>query len=285
MPHRLALFGARIQLDRSRQPSRLTALDALVRTLEELSLGLAPTPYGLTWAQRDELLRRLPALQTGCEGPAAALDGSHLYRLQSMSSLRGLHAKVNNGRRDDEEHRIQSARSRNAEASGGWLPLTDVIRGSLRGYRDITWWTNFDLSLLHDIRDGALKLGLPLDWVHARSIILRCRSELASTKRVPTVLDAFDSPVFLATPDDASSAVGTAIDLSDPKALTLGERECVLPPLDAQQVEFKPVFVDDIGVPRKTAGATYSVEHMLLPDSSLWGSLTQLYSRQMLVGS
>jgi len=285
MPHRLALFGARIQLDRNRQPSRQRALDALIQTLEELSLGLPRTPYGLTWAQREELLRRVPALQAGCAGPAAVVEGGHLYRLQSMSSLRGLHAKANSSRRDEEEHRIQSARSRNAVATGGWLPLTDVIRGPLRGYRDITWWTNLDLSLLDDVRDGALKLGLPLDWVHARSVILRCRSELTSTKRVPTVLDAFDSPVFLATRDDASSAVGTAIDLSDPKALTLGERECVLPPLDAQHVEFKPVFVDDIGVPRKPAGSRYSPAHMLLPDSPLWAHLTQLYSTQVLVSS
>lgn len=194
----------------------------------------------------------LPAYVQGSGGlPATLPEDGYLYRLTSLVRLTQDAEWIffRPGFEDVETIRLRPeplADELARRSRGGWLRLRTFATGEMAGPRRFTWWTSAILDP-REIIAGMHRLGVPNNWLVRSSVLLRCPvSAVAAGRaaRVPTVLDAFESPIFHPTADAGNPASGVTIDLTQ-AALRAGEDEYVLEPLAVDEIEIWPLAVTD----------------------------------------
>lgn len=240
-----SLFQARLALDGQRQERHGDALRVLAARLEQLPAPPPPSahPYNLAKQHQEWLVDRDPAFRGPSQGHVVqAPAGDYLFRFQNFKALLYLHERRRVETYDDDEwHRklVQEHRR-----TGNWIGLARVIRGPYRGRRALSWWTSQPLSA-SEIVAAVYRIGMARNWLTPRGLILRCRRKALVDARlsVPTVLDAFDQPIFLATSDGAQPSAGHAIDLTRPDALTIGDDEYVAGEIAVSQIDFIPLEI------------------------------------------
>lgn len=266
----LAIFQARHVLDSRRQPRHGGALDKLLSSLAQLppppDTSAHPyhlLPHHFTWLGANE-----SSFKATANGPPAQPPGAdHLFRLTNITSLlRDNHRWVSN-RKPIEQHRLLIEEYRQTRR---WIPLNRVIHGPLRGSRGVTWWTSYRV-LPDALVACAYKLGIARNWISSWSILLRCPKTAFghAPLRVPTVIDAFNLPIFDASAEADNPGSGRAIDLTQPDALAPGRDEYVASEVDVDQVEMLPLEV-------AAADATAD-PHCLEDTSPLLNSLLAYY--------
>jgi hypothetical protein len=267
----LAIFQARHALDSRRQPRHGDALGRLLASLAQLPPPTPPPahpyrlePHHIVWLSENE--GTFLATARGLSGHPP--DREYLFRLASIKALLRDNPGWVTNRKPIEQHRILVEEFRQ---TGQWIALDRIIRDPLRGFRGVTWWTSHRLSA-DALVAVAYRMGIARNWISRWSVILRCpRTAFAHSValRVPTVIDAFNQPIFDATADEDNPRSGRAIDLTQPEALAAGVDEYVTSEVDVRQVEVLPLKV-------APADAT-ATPHCLEDGSPLLDSLLAYY--------
>jgi hypothetical protein len=266
----VAIFQARHALDARRQPRHGDALRKLLASLSYLpALPTAPAhPYHLMSDHFEWLVTNESAFLATAGGlPGHPPDGEHLYRLTNIKSL----LRDNPGVSDREPIEQHGILIKEFRRTGQWIALDRVIHGPLRGPRGVTWWTSRRLSA-DALVTAAYRLGMARNWISSWSVILRCHRGAFARLSVPTVIDAFNQPIFAATADADTPTSGHAIDLTKPEALALGDDEYVAMEIDAGNIGVLPLEV----APDATA-----TPHCLEDGSPLLDSLLAFYQHRL----
>lgn len=266
----LAIFQARHVLDSRRQPRHGGALDRLLASLAQLppppDTSAHPyhlLPHHFNWLDANES----HFLATAHGPPAQPPGAGYLFRLANIKSLLRDNPGWVSNREPIEQHRILIEEYRQTRR---WIRLKRVIHGPLRGSRGVTWWTSNRVSP-DALISCAYKLGIARNWISSWSILLRCPRTAFdhAALRVPTVIDAFNLPIFDASAEADNPGSGRAIDLTRPDALAPGWDEYVASEVDVDQVEMLPLEV---------AAADATAEPHCLEDTSrLLSSLLAYY--------
>jgi hypothetical protein len=266
----LAIFQARHVLDSRRQPRHGDALEKLLASLAQLppppDTSAHPyhlLPHHITWLGANEG----SFLATAHGLPAQPPSGDHLFRLANIKSLLRDNPGWVSNREPIEQHRILVEEYHQTRR---WIPLKRVIRGPLRGSRGVTWWTSYRVSP-DALVASAYKLGIARNWISSWSILLRCKRTAFThaALRVPTVIDAFNLPIFDASAEADNPGSGRAIDLTRPDALAPGRDEYVASEVEVDQVEMLPLEV--------VAADATADPHCLEDTSPLLNSLLAYY--------
>lgn len=101
-----------------------------------------------------------------------------------------------------------------------WVPLQEIL-SKYSPPRNLTWWTDQDLSTITDgeqLAIQALKLGIVANRFIKPTVLMRLDLSLLendSTFHVPSVIDAFNDPIFSSRKQDQNPTFGTPIDLTN----------------------------------------------------------------------
>ena len=221
---------------------------ASLTQLDELLQGFAREhPYNLA----EDHFPVLCSVAAFGNGPAGRRVGApavtYLYRLHAVKNIprdvtlwRGLISP-----KEKNETLFQHFRSQ-AAAAGGWCPLSRLAEGDLRGPRGFTWWSTHEISGRNPL-ESALRLGLPYDYTPVYAVILRlrCGPIALPATCVPSVVDAFDQPVFRPTADSTRPAAGLTIRLSATRTFCDGEAEYCIGSIPVESVEILPVLINE----------------------------------------
>lgn len=162
-----SVYRIRILLD----PLRRGAFTEYFKSLD-VAIGNLPasSPYYLKASQWDSLAKHCTEWSNAPKGPEATLpEVEYLYRLISIHTLLNKH---NRPKYDEPARELHNELMAQYQKTQTWLPLRDLIAGNLKGPRGFTFWTSYDLSI--DVVRGACKVGLALNYLVSRSVILRC---------------------------------------------------------------------------------------------------------------
>lgn len=182
---------------------------------------------------------------------ASILNSEYIYRLTSAYKLAKVFQEHNNWifkvrPSTKSVEKVFNVRFR-AEFpnKNTWINLTKCAKGNLIYKRNFSFWTSEEYDHDNMVTDS-FRVGLATDWFDKLGIILRCKfSEVYPIDiRVPTVIDAFDQPIFHPRRDSISPKNGMAIHINcDP--LTLGKQEFVVGEIPADKIEFRFVEMKD----------------------------------------
>ncbi len=203
------------------------------------------------------------------QGQPSSASSKYLYRLTSLQAVLKFHTR----RTNLDEQYVHIELLDEYKALETWIPLSRIVSGSLKGRRGLTFWTSFDL-LSEEILTGALKLGIPYNHVSSLSLILRCKTkylESAGLVCVPTVLDGWDRPIFLATADRDSPTQGHTISLESPRSLKKGADEYGMSGIAVDHIKIIPLVIGRVG----------DRSLSLVDDSPLWQRLVQYYTKTL----
>jgi hypothetical protein len=214
-----------------------------------------------------------PCFMRGSRGYPRNISGHEfIYRLSGIKELatnRSInwfsHVKADQPARALFEHVSDDFRR-----TGDLLPLSRYAQGSLKGCRNIMFWTTHPLGSGNIISDAHL-IGLTNNWLRKWSVILQCRIEDLSKEndvRVPTAIDAYTELIFHPTEDHAKPSCGTTIRLSEEAGpLAEGTTEFVINSIEVEKIRMLPVLIDNASEP-----CVHS------KDPNLWGALDAYYS-------
>jgi len=123
----------------------------------------------------------------------------------------------------------------------GWIDFTVLGKNTLKYRRNFSFWTDHEINI-NNTRQDIFQLGLTSDWFGDRGLILRCRIHDSTVTKfhVPTVIDAFDQPIFYPTSDVSGPECGRAIHI-DTDPFELGKNEFAVGEIDVETLEFIPV--------------------------------------------
>src|ERR1044071_5584899 len=228
------------------QPSRERDLQSLDKDSRRRNLS---HPYVGTEPLQQALMRK-PCFAEGAKGRAAAArtDG-FLYRLcappKVVKYTDWLFWPRNYRHSGSDEKALFEWLHQHHQAVQDWIPLAKFARGILSAPRKFTWWTTEEMTPANLV-DSAHRLGIPNEGIPTHALILRFPiGDLDLDRlRVPSVVDAFDSPIFHPTLDDEHPPAGRTIDLRNGKP-GLGCEEYVLGPVPVEKISFLPVLVDE----------------------------------------
>lgn len=256
----------RKRLDRIRQPEHESVLDHLdkiskTHNLEPYSLSATPGAY-------DELMKH-SSFSQGAQGlHALAPTDGYIYRVSTLSSLINHCSWL-----DDHTGSVRVAFGNllnDFKKKRNWLSLSDYAHGRLSSHRNFTWWTNKNIKS-NTIVSDLHRIGIANDWIFPFSVILRCSVELIWNQDilfVPTVVDAYDLPIFRPTATKSNPLHGNTIDIRHPSQLASGFAEYSVTPIPSEHIEFQPVKIT-----AKMKGA-YPVEQ-----KDLYASLENYYQK------
>jgi len=124
---------------------------------------------------------------------------------------------------------------------GDWYNLGNIISGFYKNRRGFSWWTN----VYPDTIEKLYALGLPFDWINEESVIMRINIDehLKNVINIPSVIDGYDSPIFLPQQIDHKSA-GKTLNLNNNKTFSDGFDEYVLDEIDVNHIEIVPVLFE-----------------------------------------
>lgn len=186
-------------------------------------------PYNLSIADRKQLESKCKEYSKGgcnskckVELDKSMIHNEYLYRYSTLSSLANPQTSWK-----DSVIPIESAFSGIGEKAdeGGWYNLGNVMTGFYKNARGFTWWTNEipnSLNLLFN-------LGLVSDWLSKESVIMRLnKSAISSVLNKPSVIDAYDQPIFY--PQSLNTTTpGVTLNLNSPPDYENGLSEFVIP--------------------------------------------------------
>lgn len=257
-------------LKRQRRHARaLRKLDSVLRKKEREPQK--DHPYGSYDRELNDDLMKQPCFAKGSRGFHRNIDEhGFIYRLSGIKELANdkslnwfSHIKA-----DQPARTLFKLISDDFEQEGDLLPLSRYAEGSLKGYRNITFWTTHQLGS-GDIVGDAHLIGLTNNWLRKWSVILQCRIEDLSKEndvRVPTAIDAYTELVFHPTKDQAKPSCGTTIKLGA-HPLAAGTTEFVLRSIEAEKIRMRPILIDNASEP-----CVHS------KDPHLWAGLAAYYS-------
>jgi hypothetical protein len=230
------LHSIQMQVAIRRQPRHASALNGLSSLLEG-------HPYDLSDSEL-RVLEQIDAFVSGSKGLVAKPPrDAFLYGLCAVQSLINYVTWKSRPSGHEVTHQVFDRLNSDLASSESWLPLSRYADGYLSGYRGLTWWTSSD-RITTDVIRGALELGLVS--VPEFAIVLRCPAEyVLGISRVPTAIDGFLFEAFHPTKDLDSPHWGMAIDLHDGHNLSGGPDQYVVGPIEAGQVSFRPVHIDE----------------------------------------
>jgi hypothetical protein len=222
------IYRLRAALDRASQPRHSVAYDQLHALFK--SQGCTQ-PYSNDHLDDSgwRTISEDPTFLNCGQGLKATVTGEHIYRILGFRNLLKFTAPRLLGRPGDYE-RDWITFSSKQRTIDDWMPLQAFVGGSIIGRRQHTWWTNSDLT--DDTLDVCHFIGLPDLWIPTRAVVLRSAITNVSMLKptVPTILDGFDSPIFLATRDHDAPKNGRCIDLRS-SPLAKGGIEVICPPI------------------------------------------------------
>lgn len=261
------IFKERGRLARLRQDRHAESLSAWEAKLRELGLE---HPYAFADEHAEQFLQLANYRDVGM-GHGCTPSAVFLYRVCGVGSLVDHSEWGTRIDRYEEKRRIHKLLLLERAREGPWLPLVNYCSGQLSGRRGFTWWSSLDL-FPRDYQRAASRAGIPNDWVSTLPVVLRVRvDKLPDMVRVPTVLNAFDSPVFDPTPDRPEPIAGNTITLENRSWLARGCDEYVLPPIPVSVIEMLP-----IDSPQEDSSFGLST------GATLWGLLRDYHVRQTL---
>jgi hypothetical protein len=236
-----ALFNIRQELGILRQPRRATELKAMEG---ELSAFHLTHPYALPRAAIAHLRTTYSGYDNGGQGrPARLTSGDFLYRLCPVRTIAD-HTRWKYRFASDDA--LFEPLIVDFTKEGTWLPLKRYSAGTVSGFRKFTWWTNREINRAAPITEY-YRLGIPLNLVPKRALLLRCACTYAATYLapcVPNVIDAFDGEIFHPTNCASATRAGVTIDLNDSDNLVDGVSEYTLKEIPVEAIEFIPIRVD-----------------------------------------
>jgi len=191
----------------------------------------------------EEAFQKLGSYNDVGTGHPCSPAARYLYRLCGVGSVVDRTAWGTRIDRDDLRRSIHRQLLRDKAREGPWLRLSNYCSGDLTGRRGFTWWSTLDL-FPRQYQLAASRAGLPNDWVSPLPLVLRIAvARLAGNTivRVPTVLNAFDGPIFDPTIDDPSPAFGNAITLENSTWLARGCDEYVLGATPVSFIDMLPI--------------------------------------------
>ncbi len=271
------VFDVRVPLDTACQPSQLPRFQLLADCVRDVAFP-KDHPYDLAGPEVEQLCNACPDYRSCGHGAPVEPPDGFLYRLAPLRNL----LIFNGGDRGDFAGQLpEDVHTHLMAEPTHWRPLSMLIGGPVQSRFDISWWTSLDLSAATLPQAAALRVGVALDWLSEHSVVLRVPStdpHLRAALRVPTIVDAFQQPIFAAERDDDSPASGVTIDLSRPEALQPGVPEYVVGPLAVDGVEFRPVRIDTT-----VSADAYGLPYRLVPDQPfpLWEQLAAFYSDRL----
>jgi hypothetical protein len=138
------------------------------------------------------------------------------------------------------------------EEDDKWPNLSELLL-KYKTPRNITWWTDEDL---HNINDAeslmgiSAQLGLAANWINTYTVLVRCdiknliKDGYVNKIKVPNIIDAFNSPIFLSQNESLTPKFGKAINLIDLNGN--GLREYIIRDIPLKYLHFKGIKITDI---------------------------------------
>ena len=116
--------------------------------------------------------------------------------------------------------------------------LSDFMNGSYKNGRGFSWWTKQKIESIEDV----FRLGIPSDWIAEQSIVMKVKDEhIIQQQKIPSVIDAYDSPVFYPVKlDDKKAKGGKTLNLNDVATFEGGCDEYVTGGIAADKIFITP---------------------------------------------
>ena len=236
------LFAIRSRIDPVRQPHYRNHYSSLHKFLQDRAVT---DPFSWEGADDDfwDNLLKNPLFVSGSDGAEIKdrpRDSQYCYRITSVSKLVkfSTEGRLTRGAVDKDNW---DTVNNDYLVRKDWMALKGFVQGELGGPRGFTWWTPHDF--LPDPYQASHRIGLVDEWIPANALLLRCHSDdlLASkAAKRPTIVDAFDAPIFFATMDSASPPTGLSIDL-EANPLCVEQCEVVCSRIPVDKIECLPI--------------------------------------------
>lgn len=256
------------KLPQQRQPRHINILKELNSMLEKRSIN---HPYKLERADREGLMSR-PSYSSGSRGLDAKNFGKkYIYRISSVGKLYRNVTRWKSKRKHDryKMKELFDLLMQIYNYKKKWLFLGDFAEGFHSNPRNFTFWTTFDLT--KNFVKSPSKLGLVYKSISPWPIILRCPTDNVKKRTktfVPTVIDAFDSPIFHPTKDIEKPELGITINIGNKNRLSEGTAELVLGSINVDYISFKPIQIS----------SKERINNFIKLDSSLLALLEDYYN-------
>jgi hypothetical protein len=243
------LHQLRQDIGARRQPTFANSLSALGQTLYDVD---ARHPYRLRLQQIQKLMQ-IDSFRTGATGLSVTLpEQEYLYRISPIQKVLSYTTQWTSPypRKEDQPWVAFQIWKNEINRTRGWLPLAKYASGSFASPREFSFWTSQELSpadmsrLVEDIH----ALGIPNDWLNEYCVLMRLRVQSLQSANglcVPTVLDAFDSPIFHPTRESDNPNGGIAIKLDLSSRLSSGYAEFAIGRIDVSAIDIYPVQIPD----------------------------------------
>ena len=139
-----------------------------------------------------------------------------------------------------------------------WLKLSAYFQGWLHNKRGFSWWTSQEVLSKDDIQSlndpavrhklirRAHRTGLTNSDFRNQILLLRSHADnFRDTEhvRIPTVVDAYTSPIFQPMRTSENPTHGLTIDIGDLPGLTLTQDEFVLLSVDVEKIDVIPISI------------------------------------------
>jgi len=236
--------------------------------LDELHDKIQPLlhPYAVEEKERDRFYASLrtardeegnAAYYSGSKGYEAKVDSTYIYRITTAYQLATrfqadwIFTEINLSI-ENREFVFNERFLEEVAKYEDWIPLSLVAKGNLKYPRNFSFWTSHEYDR-NDILVESFRAGLASDWFDRLIVVLRCDIEDAKELKicVPTVIDAYDQPIFHPTEENEASPpiFGTAININE-TPLCLGYPEFVVGEISVDKIKFIPCKLERIGISR-----------------------------------
>lgn len=166
-----------------------------------------------------------------------------------------------------------------------WLPLSDYINKQLPSRRGFNWWSSLSMHWENEdeIVDNALKCGIPIDWLVDKTLIFRLRITDQNKEfiKIPTIIDAFESPIFRARSflENTFPSSGKSIELKNNLDINIYTREYLadLSGINSGMIDFFPIFLNTTELKNKHSQSLES--HLLQELVNYYVTLAENHGR------
>lgn len=172
----------------------------------------------------------------------------YLYSYANIKTLQERVTKWNTYPGDAESaQRIYSYFKRKLDGGNIWLKLSEEAEGYYSNIRNKSWWTSFEI-FTGMITENLYKIGIPNDLFTQHIVVLKVPIKIVNDLydiRVPSTIDAYDSPIFYTTKDIIIPKFGEAIDLKFTPNLNKEVDEYIINEIKVEHLEFTPIELDE----------------------------------------
>ncbi|TLV01327.1 hypothetical protein [Dyadobacter luticola] len=264
---KIRLFEKRTSEGIGRQPSCKDDILALNGVVKKANL----VPYDDMRVVRPQLEVCSSSYQSGGKWREAQHPtNSALYRVETLESFVTKHfdyfttyvespSAFNINPRTQSLNEIFKILTNYYKANHQWMNLSNLVYKYF-SYRGFSWWTDdFDHGAemmprffegedlnIHNrwILEFAFSVGISSDWLSDWLIFLKLPnvSNLQSKLSIPSVIDAYNQPIFFPQNETQSPKYGIAYDLNERPVPKI--REFVMTNVPSVEIEFIPVRID-----------------------------------------